>query len=156
MGIQEKNTKMKGSKIVFFFGGILLIGLCFGQPMQETQRGENLNEMNQKMAQIAVKGEEMLEDKDCVKVQTLLDKNNDGNISETEFKEGLELLEVAEGEDLTTLNEFNQKMAQIAAKGVAGLNEDLDCVKVFAWLDEDKNGKFSEPEVIKGLEKLEA
>ena len=57
---------------------------------------------------------------------------------------------------MTTLYEFNQKMAQIAAKGVAGLNEDLDCVKVFAWLDEDKDGKFSEPEVIKGLEKLEA
>ena len=47
-------------------------------------------------------------------------------------------------------------MAQIAAKGVEGLNEDLDCVKVFAWLDEDNDGKFSEPEVIKGLEKLEA
>ena len=57
---------------------------------------------------------------------------------------------------MTTLNEFNQKMAQIAAKGVAGLNEDLDCVKVFAWLDEDKDGKFSKLEVIKGLEKLEA
>ena len=66
--------------------------------MDDYVTGEDLNDMNQKMAQIAVKGEEMLhEDKDCVKVQAMLDKNNDGNISETEFKEGLELLEVAEG-----------------------------------------------------------
>ena len=57
---------------------------------------------------------------------------------------------------MTTLNEFNQKMAQIAAKSVAMLDRDLNCVKFFAWLDEDKDGKFSKLEVIKGLEKLEA
>jgi|ERR1712004_166180 len=42
MGIQEKDIKMKGSKLVVFFGGILLIGLCFGQPIQESQRVEDL------------------------------------------------------------------------------------------------------------------
>ena len=60
--------------------------------------GEDLNEMNEKMAKIAVKGEEMLdEDKNCIKVQAMHDKDKDGKISETEFKEGLELLELVEG-----------------------------------------------------------
>jgi len=122
---------MKGSKIVVFFGGILLIGLCFGQPIQESLRGEGLNGLNQKIAKIAVNGKAML------------DENKDGIISKTEFKEYLEKLEAGiglGGEDLTILNE---KMAEIAVK------DEL-------MLDENKDGKLSKTDIKKDLEILEA
>jgi len=123
---------MKASKIVVFFGGILLIGgLSFGQPIQESLRGEGLNGLNQKIAKIAVNGKAML------------DENKDGIISKTEFKEDLEKLEAGiglGGEDLTILNE---KMAKIAVKGEL-------------MLDENKDGKLSETDIKKDLEILEA
>jgi len=134
MGIQKKDTEMKGSEIVVFFGGILLIGLSFGQPIQESE-GEDLttwDEFNQKIAH------------DAVEVEAMLDENKDEKISETEFKEELEKLEavIGLGGSRAFLDEFNQKMAQIA-------------VNLESELDEDKDGKISETDFKKDLEKLE-
>jgi len=101
MGIQAKDIKMKGSQIAAFFGGILLIGLCFGQPIQESLKVEDLTNMIASSGldrnNIDWDGLNNFKNQDPEKIVKMLDKDGDGKISKEEIEKDLKDFEEAIG-----------------------------------------------------------
>jgi|ERR1711979_45223 len=118
MGIQAKDIEMKGSKINVVFGGILLIGSCLGQPIQESLRVEDLT--NRIASSGLDRNLEALDNfikQDPEVIVNLLDQDKDGKISFEEVKKDLEIFE--KKLDMTSVQiweELNNWIAQNAPK----------------------------------------
>merc|ERR1712025_649701 len=118
MGIQEKDIKMKGSKIVVFFGGILLIGLCFGQPIQESQRVEDLTNRIVSSGldrnDINWDGLNNFINQDSNEIVKMLDQDGNGQISSEDVVKDLEVFEGAI--HMTPVEDLNKWIADKTSK----------------------------------------